>query len=50
MAVHKRHGSPYFLYDFTWKGERFRGTTEQTKKYLAEILEDNLRQKVASGE
>src|ERR1700722_12366442 len=33
--IFKRSGSPYYWYDFTFDGQRFRGSTKQTPKAAA---------------
>jgi len=43
MSVYKRPGSPNYVYDFIWRGQRFRGSTNQTRKYLAEIVEVDMK-------
>jgi integrase len=45
MSVYKRSGSPFFHYDFTFRGKRVRGSTNQTKKALANIVEGDLIRK-----
>jgi integrase len=42
MSVYKRKGSPYYSYDFTFKGQRVRGCTKQKTKQLANIVEGDL--------
>lgn len=43
MSVSKREGSPYYWYDFTVRGTRFRGSTETNEKSLAVAIETRLR-------
>lgn len=45
MSVYKRAGSPYYSYDFTFRGTRVRGCTKQTTKQLANIVEGDLIRK-----
>jgi integrase len=45
MSVYKRKGSPFYHYDFTFRGTRIRGCTKQTKKQLAGIVEGELMTK-----
>jgi len=49
MSIYKRPGSPYYSYDFIWRGERFRGSTKQTKKYLADCMVGELKTKLREG-
>jgi integrase len=48
MSIFKREGSPYYQYDFVFRGRRFRGSTLQTNKTSAQRHEANLRQKLAN--
>lgn len=43
MSVYKKKGSPYFHYDFVWKGQRFSGTTGLETKRQAEAYEARVR-------
>lgn len=43
MALKRRKDSPYWWYDFTLSGNRFRGSTETTERPLAEAVEAKLR-------
>ncbi|MGO9591534.1 MAG: tyrosine-type recombinase/integrase [Candidatus Acidiferrales bacterium] len=47
VSVFKRKGSPYYVYDFIFKGRRCRGTTKLTNKIAAGRYENNLREKLA---
>ncbi len=47
MSVFKRTGSPYYVYDFLFKGRRCRGSTKLTNKIAAGRYENNLREKLA---
>lgn len=38
MRVYQRAGSPYWYYDFTWNGHRYRDSTKQTDRRQAEII------------
>lgn len=49
MSVYKPKTSPYYQYDFQWKGRRFSGSTGVTTKRDAERFEVNERRKVALG-
>jgi integrase len=46
MSVYKRHGSPYYRYDFEFKGTRFSGSTECTNKRDAEAFEQQKRKEL----
>ena len=43
MSVRKRNGSRFYFFDITVRGERLRGSTKQTTKYLAEQVVAKLR-------
>lgn len=47
MSVFKREGSPYYVYDFIFKGRRCRGSTKLTNKTAARRYENNLRERLA---
>lgn len=47
MSLFQRKGSPFWQYDFTVKGVRFRGSTGEQKKQAARQVEDRLRSKAA---
>jgi integrase len=49
MSVFKREGSPYYVYDFVFKGRRCRGSTKLTNKIAAGRYENNLREKLAKS-
>jgi|SRR5579863_3006322 len=49
MSVFKREGSPYYVYDFIFKGRRCRGSTKLTNKIAAARYENNLREKLAKS-
>lgn len=49
MSVFRRKGSPYYVYDFIFKGRRCRGTTKLTNKIAAGRYENNLREKLAKS-
>jgi integrase len=49
MSIFKRKGSPYYVYDFIFKGRRCRGSTKLTNKIAAGRYENNLRQKLAKS-
>jgi integrase len=42
----KRNGSPYYHYDFTIQGRRFRGSTETRDKEAAKVIETKRRAEV----
>lgn len=43
MALKRRKDSPFWWYDFTLSGNRFRGSTETTERGIAEAVEAKLR-------
>lgn len=49
MPVKRRKGSPYWHYDFTIKGNRFRGSCETDDKQAAQAVEAALRRDVLLG-
>lgn len=49
MSVFRREGSPYYVYDFVFKGRRCRGSTKLTNKIAAGRYENNLREKLAKS-
>jgi integrase len=49
MSVFKIDGSPYYQYDFIFKGRRCRGSTKLTNKIAAARYEANLREKLAKS-
>jgi integrase len=49
VSVFRRKGSPYYVYDFLFKGRRCRGTTKLTNKIAAGRYENNLREKLAKS-
>jgi integrase len=50
MPVYKPAQSPYFQYDFQWKGARFHGSTRCTSRRDAERFEAEQRRRVALGD
>jgi len=48
VSVFKIDGSPFYQFDFIFRGRRFRGSTKQTNKTAAQRHEFNLRQKLAN--
>lgn len=44
MSLYQRDGSPFWQYDFTVNGQRFRGSTGETAKREAAEVEGDLRQ------
>jgi integrase len=49
VSVFRREGSPYYVYDFIFKGRRCRGTTKLTNRIAAGRYENNLREKLAKS-
>jgi integrase len=47
MSVFKITGSPYYQFDFYFRGRRCRGSTKLTNKIAAHRYENNLREKLA---
>lgn len=47
MSVFKRRGSPYYQYDFVFKGRRCWGSTKLTNRVAAGRFENNLRNRLA---
>jgi integrase len=47
VSVFKRRGSPYYQFDFLFKGRRCRGSTKLTNRIAAGRYENNLREKLA---
>lgn len=39
MSVYRPKASPYYHYDFQWRGRRFHGSTERTSRREAEAIE-----------
>lgn len=50
MPVRKRKGTPYYHYDFTIEGCRFRGSTQAETRHSAKLVEHGLREKILKGE
>jgi len=50
MSVYKPKRSPFWHYDFVWKGNRYHGTTGEKKKSDAQAIEDAVKTKVRRGE
>jgi integrase len=48
MSVFKIEGSPYYQFEFVFKGRRYRGSTKQNNKTSAQRHESNIRQKLAN--
>lgn len=46
MSVYRPKGSPFYQYDFQWRGHRFHGSTKQTSKREAEKAERVERERV----
>tara|TARA_R110002126_G_scaffold72006_2_gene180118 strand:+ start:8167 stop:9342 length:1176 start_codon:yes stop_codon:yes gene_type:complete len=49
MPIHKHKKSPYYQYEFQWNGRRFRGTTGETSKRRAQIVEEQEKLKAKTG-
>jgi integrase len=49
MSVYKPKNSPYFHFDFVWKGDRFHGSTGLKVKRAAERYEEREREKAING-
>jgi integrase len=49
VSIFRRKGSPYYVYDFVFKGRRCRGTTKLNNKIAAGRYENNLREKLAKS-
>jgi integrase len=49
MSVYKPKNSPYFHFDFVWKGRRFHGSTGAKTKRAAERVEEVERSKARNG-
>src|SRR5712691_4855663 len=47
MSIFKRKGSPYYQYDFVFKGRRCWGSTKLTNRIAAERYEGRLRDRLA---
>jgi hypothetical protein len=43
MSVYKPKGSPFYHYDFWWRGDRFHGSTRRTNRREAEAVESTER-------
>ena len=50
MTVRKRRGSPYWQYDFWYKGRQYRGSTRQTSKTRNQESERRLRSQLDGGQ
>jgi integrase len=45
MSVYRPKGSPYYHFDFQWRGSRFHGSTKATAKRQAEAVERSARER-----
>jgi hypothetical protein len=45
MSVYRPKGSPYYHFDFQWRGHRFHGSTKATAKREAETVEREQRER-----
>ncbi|MBX9823530.1 MAG: site-specific integrase [Xanthobacteraceae bacterium] len=45
MSVYRPKGSPFYHFDFQWRGHRFHGTTKRTSRREAETVERNERER-----
>jgi len=54
MSVYKPKGSPFYHYDFWWRGNRFHGSTRRTNRREAEVVErverDKAKQRAAASQ
>ena len=46
MSVYKPQGSPYYHFDFQWRGDRFHGSTKRTDRREAQAVEKAERERV----
>lgn len=46
MSVYRPKGSPYYHFDFQWRGDRFHGSTKRTNRREAETVERAERERV----
>lgn len=46
MSVYRPKGSPFYHYDFQWRGTRFHGSTKRTNRREAEAVERQERERV----
>jgi integrase len=46
MSVYKPAGSPYYHFDFQWRGHRFHGSTKRTDRREAQAVEKAERERV----
>ena len=46
MSVYKPNGSPFYHYDFQWRGARFHGSTKRTDRREAQAVEKSERERV----
>jgi integrase len=46
MSVYKPAGSPYYHFDFQWRGNRFHGSTKRTDRREAQAVEKAERERV----
>ena len=49
MSLYQPKGSPFWHYDFQWKGGRFHGSTRETSKRRAQAVEDHEKLKAKTG-
>lgn len=50
MSIYRPANSPYFHFDFQFRGERFTGTTKCRSKTAARRFEDQEKHRIATGE
>jgi integrase len=50
MSVYQPKGSPFYQFDFQWRGRRFYGTTKQTSRREAERVERHERERAKKSE
>ena len=46
MSLYKPKGSPYYQFDFQWRGTRFHSSTKKTDKREAQAVEKAERERV----
>jgi hypothetical protein len=47
MSVYKPQGSPFYHFDFQWKGARFHGSTKRTDRREAQAVERAEKERVS---
>lgn len=49
MSIHQTKNSPYWQYDFRWKGQRFHGSTREKSKRRAQQVVDAIKLQIKTG-